>query len=288
MLLNSIRAEWLKLTTSKSFWWTSGIVLLLIVGLSWVMGWGQQQAFDSAVEQAKNPPEIPEGVDPATLPPEALAPTSVDPATFALEPSMVSLGFMFATMVFMIMAVMTVTNEYNSQMMKTTLAATPNRFVVLLTKVLVYGAFAVALAAVSYIAAFYVVQIPITTKELTANMSLTDGEFLRGLWANLLDVILTVIIGVGMGFLVRRTAGALSILLLWILVVESMIGLIPKIGSTLTEWMPFSLMGAWINNAGPEFDAMPWDNINYNPLYFGAICFAILIAGGIALYRRDA
>lgn len=288
MLINSIRAEWLKLTTSKSFWWTSAISMLLVVGLSWVMGWGQQQAFDSAVKDAKKPPEAPEGIDPATLPPEALAPQSVDPAAFALEPSMVSLGFMFATMVFMIMAVMTVTNEYNSQMMKTTLAAIPNRFVVLLTKLMVYGVFAIALAAVSYIAAFYVVQIPIKTDELTANMSLTDGEFLRGLWANLLDVFLTVVIGVGMGFLVRRTAGALSILLLWILVIESMVGLIPKIGNTLTEWMPFALMGAWVNNAGPGFSAMPWDNINYNPLYFGAICFAIFIAGGVALYRRDA
>ena len=44
----------------------------------------------------------------------------------------------------------------------------------------------------------------------------------------------------GVGTLIRQSAGAISLLLLWPLVIESMATLIPKVGKYISEFGPFN------------------------------------------------
>ena len=54
------------------------------------------------------------------------------------------------------------------------------------------------------------------------------------------------------GILVRQTAGAVAILLVWNMLVESLVGLIPKVGVNIQEWLPFMNANHFLQLGGDQ------------------------------------
>ena len=50
---------------------------------------------------------------------------------------------------------------------------------------------------------------------------------------------LAAVIAVAVGLLIRHSAGAVSLLLIYSLLVESLVALIPNVGDDIQKWMPF-------------------------------------------------
>jgi hypothetical protein len=109
----------------------------------------------------------------------------------------------------------------------------------------------------------------------------------RALWA-LLYITLAAVIGLGVGMIARHSAGAISGLLMWSFVVESLFA--PTLPDGLVHLLPFSagyrLLDAGSNFEAPVAIANELARLQY-ALIFAGYALASLAIGTLLLYRRD-
>ena len=109
----------------------------------------------------------------------------------------------------------------------------------------------------------------------------------RALWA-LLYIALPSMIGLGVVMIARHTAGAITGLLLWSFVIESLFA--PAIPQGVRHFLPFSA-GYRLLDAGPNFEApVAIADLLTRPQYaviFGGYALISLAIGTLLLYRRD-
>ena len=192
-----------------------------------------------------------------------------------LAPEKAAMGVaIFGVPVLMILSALTVTNEYRSGMIRTTFMAVPNRTLVLVAKVVVAAAFSGIYAAVMVMASIVVAQ--------------SDPQNWRLVGAIALYAVLAAVLGVGVGALLRASAGAVALLLLWPLVAEPMLGNLPNIGPEVGPFLPFAnaftFMGVqWLY----PYYAMPWGELG-SIVYFAAVTMVVFVAALVTVNRRDA
>ncbi|MDH2456465.1 ABC transporter permease [Corynebacterium bovis] len=272
---HAIRAEWIKLRSTKSLYWTSALVIVFSVAVAAMMGFGAASVLNAAVDSG----------DPGDL---QMALSSFNPEAALVGPTV------FGIMVVIIQAVMTVTSEYGHGTAKPTALALPGRWQAPVAKVLVYAVLAAVTIVVAAVLSLLVAHW--TAAALAKDTPFTD-DALRSMsfsgehaWAETgmiaLYAVLVVPLSVGTGYLVRHTAGAIAVLLLWKLVVETaVVGLIPKIRDWLPPYMPFGNMDS-ATQLSDVTDA-PW-GWQGSAVYFAVWSVVIFVAGIVVLRRRDA
>ena len=207
----------------------------------------------------------------------------------ALEAQRAASGFaVFGVPVLMVLASMTVTAEYRSGMIRTTFIATPNRTLVLLAKVVVVSIFSAVYAAVMVAASVVVARLFATTPAAAAQLSLASPDVWRAVGAIALYAALAATLGVGVGALLRAGPGAVAVLLLWPLVAEPMLGLLPDIGPKVGPYLPFGniFIVTEVQWMYPVYD-MPWGPLG-SLVYFAAVVGVVLGAAIVVLNARDA
>jgi len=109
----------------------------------------------------------------------------------------------------------------------------------------------------------------------------------RAAWA-LLYIALGAMIGLGVGMIARHSAGAISGLLMWAFVIESLFA--PALPDGVVHFLPFSA-GYRLLDAGPNFKApVTIAHELARPEYaliFGGYALVSLAIGTLLLYRRD-
>jgi hypothetical protein len=246
-----LNSERIKLTTTRSVLWTAAVVAVLSIGLAALQGSG------------------PYG--PAPLAPERAA-TGVA---------------VFGVPVLMVLAAMTVTGEYRSGMIRTTFMATPDRTLVLVAKAVVAALFSATYAAVMTIAATAVAHV-MTPPLIGTQLSFAGPGTWRLVGAITLYAALTAVLGVGVAALLRHSAGAVAVLLLWPLLVEPILGNLPSIASDVGPYLPFGNMFRFLDVQWlyPPY-AMPWGEIG-SLVYFVTVVAAVSAAAIVVVHRRDA
>ena len=71
-------------------------------------------------------------------------------------------------------------------------------------------------------------------------MAINTGAEWRLMFGQGLVFALSAIFAIAVGILIRQSAGAIAILILWPLLVENLLPLIPKVGDDLQKWTPFT------------------------------------------------
>lgn len=246
-----IESERIKLATTRSVLWTAAAVAVLSIGLAALQG---ATAYGAAA-----------------LPPDR-AVTGVA---------------VFGVPVLMVLAAMTVTGEYRSGMIRTTLTATPDRTLVLTAKAIVALLFSAVYAALMTIAAVVVARL-IAPPLVGSHLSFLDAGTWRLIGGITLYAALTAVLGVGVAALLRHSAGAVAVLLLWPLVVEPILGNLPDIGSEVGPYLPFANMFQFIDVQWlyPVYD-MPWGELG-SLVYFAVVVAVVFAAAIAAVRRRDA
>ncbi|OBK70834.1 ABC transporter permease [Mycobacterium sp. 1274761.0] len=180
----------------------------------------------------------------------------------------------FGIPVLMILSALSVTNEYRSGMIRTTFMAVPDRSLVLAAKAVVAAVFSGAYAAVMVMAAIVVAQ--------------SDPRNWRLVGAIALYAMLAAVLAVGVGALIRASAGAVALLLLWPLVVEPLLGNMPNIGPDIGPYLPFgnAFRFTGVQWLYPEY-AMPWGELG-SIVYFAAVSAVVFVAALVTVNRRDA
>lgn len=208
-----------------------------------------------------------------------LAATATDPTLTASELFIYPLPLV--AMLASVTGILMFTGEAQHGTLAVTLAARPARWVIVVAKTTTAAVAGLALSAAGMVAGF--AGAAIGGVELGSGAHLTT----RALWA-LLYIILAALIGLGVGMIVRTSAGAITGLLMWSFVVESLFA--PALPEGVRHFLPFSA-GYRLLDAGPNFEppvaiAHQLARPQY-ALIFGAYALASLAIGTFLLYRRD-
>jgi ABC-2 type transport system permease protein len=202
-----------------------------------------------------------------------------------LDPTMVSLrGYAIAQLVIGVLGVLVVTGEYGTGMIRASLAAAPRRWPVLVGKAVVFGVITLVVTEIASFATFFVGQAFLDTQHIGTTLG-ADGV-LRAVVGAGLYLTVVGLVGAGIGFIIRSTAGSIA-------TVFGLLLVLPVLGEALpTDW------GDKINpylpsNAGeqlllvhpdPAAVLSPWGGF----AVFCGYALAALLIGGYLLKRRDA
>jgi ABC-2 type transport system permease protein len=204
-----VASEWRKLFSLRSTWWTLGSALVLQVGMAALIGVALRAA--SSVDTSGG------------------SGFTVDASQAAAQ------GLLFAQLAVVVLAVLTITAEYSSGQIRVTLAAVPRRLPVLWAKALVLVVVVLVLGVVS--SALSVGVAMLVGGDLI-RFSLPGAETARILAGAPLYLIGIALLSLGVGGMLRHTAGAVAGLMGFLVVVELVIGNIP--------WKPLQLISPWL------------------------------------------
>jgi ABC-type transport system involved in multi-copper enzyme maturation permease subunit len=251
-----VRAEWLKFRSVRSSWLTLAVTMLLVVGLG---------ALFTAARAAHWPPR-----DPGEL--------------FTFDPTRISLAGVFLGQLAMgVLGVLVVTAEYASGTIRATFTAVPRRLPVYVAKPLVFAVLSVVTLVPTTLAAFIVGQDLLSSKGINTNLG--APHVLRAVIGAALYLSVIGLFGVGLGWLVRHTAGAISTLFGILLILPILARVLPAPWSDdVSKWLP-SDAGQAIFGVRIEGTSLgPWSG-------FALLCgyvAVVLVLGAIAVVRRDA
>ncbi|MCP2262339.1 ABC-2 type transport system permease protein [Streptoalloteichus tenebrarius] len=206
----------------------------------------------------------------------------------ALTVGTTQIGSSFGLMVVMVMAALAVTTEYRFGTIRATFQAVPNRSLVLLTKT---GVVALLAGLIGEAAAFCSWGLAKLVKP-AADLGLDTAAEWRQVAGAGLVYALAAVVAVAVGTLVRHSAGAITLVLVWSLLVEKMVMMIPKVGNDIYRWMPFNA-ATHFQTSGLQQGAdaggvvtmplSPWGSL----AYFAAFAAATLIVALVVANRRD-
>lgn len=213
--------------------------------------------------------------------------SDVFPATVGHSES----GYQFGLIVIMVLATLAATNEYRFGTIRTSFQAVPNRTALLTAKTAVVAMLSGVVGEVTAFASWGVARL-IKPGPL---MNLDTAQEWRNVAGLGLVYVVAAVIAVSIGILLRQTAGAVTVLLVYTLLVESLVGLIPKIGSKIQEWMPFNNAANFLNAGAPAGGGEAGRAVLTMPLgpwaslaYFAGFAVVLLVAALITANRRDA
>jgi ABC-2 type transport system permease protein len=252
-LANVVRSEWTKLRTVRSTYWTAIAAALATVGIA-VLG---------ATEYVRN-------FNPSNL-------EGFDAANFILQ------GLYVAQIALGALGVLTITGEYATGMIRTTLTAVPQRRVVIGLKGLVYLVAMVIVGEVLSFATFGIGQAILHIKH--AGVSLSDPGVLRVVFGGGLYLASVGLLAFALGTLVRRTAGALATFFGVLFLPSALIDLLPNSWHADAIKFAPANAGTQILNTDRVHDMLgPWQGLGMLTLY-GLV---ILLGALYLLGRRDA
>lgn len=210
----------------------------------------------------------------------ALVSSTSAPSSISFAVSGVSGLGMF---VLMILATLSITSEYRFGIIRSTFQAVPDRTQVLVGKALLLSGFGALLTGVVAVLALGVAKL--MSDGAADKLALASGADWRALYGIPIYAAVSVVFAVGLGALVRQAAAAISILILWPLLVETLLARLPGIGEDLGPFLPFANGSYFLAEA--DSDVYHWGHWG-GLLYFAAFAFAIFGAAVVLMNKRDA
>ncbi|MCP2277381.1 ABC transporter permease [Nocardia amikacinitolerans] len=263
-----LAAERIKLTSTRSPWWCAALTVVFALGIT--------ALFSLLLNVSMNAYQ-----DDPTIAPE---PPYAENVMAGLGITGVSFIPGFGYILIMILAALAVTSEYRFGTIKATFLAAPHRSTVLVTKASMIAVGAAVLSAILTFLSFLILKA-LTDSDVGSKLSLTDGD-LKVFYAVPIFAALVVFLSVGVGALVRQSAGALSLLIVWPVLIEPIIGAFGKYGRNIQVFLPFQNANRFL---GLEDTGLPWHWGAWPALlYFAAFVAIVFGAALVVVNKRDA
>lgn len=254
------RSEWIKIRTLRSTWITSMIAVFLTV----LFGAG------SAIAYAKT-----EGMS--------------DSAAGGLIT-----GTTFGEIVVAVLGALVITGEYSSGQIRSTLAAVPRRTRVFAAKSLVIAIWSFLLGVTSLLLS-WLVAAPFMGDEAP---SFSDTHIVGFIWGTGLAFAGIALLSLGMGYLVRSTAGAITVVVILLFIISIPLSLMAMKwhwAANVSSVMPSSVVQS-VTDPFTVSGQTTWADTNPSlflthtqaVLIFGAWVLVPLIAGWFVFSKRDA
>ena len=218
-----LRSESIKLWSLRSTYWTLSLVVVVSLGIAVLM------SFAMSASTA--------GFDPATG-----APMAVESAQMFVLVSTTGLGL--GQLIVAVLGVLSISGEYSSGMIKSTLTAVPNRLPALWAKVVVLFGFTFLVGLISVVGSFLVAMPILGAKDLSA--SLFDTEVFLPLLGNALFLAIIAVFALGIGTILRSSAGGIATVLGITLLLPTVLAVLSMFVEWIADIVPylFTVAGA--------------------------------------------
>ena len=192
--------------------------------------------------------------------------------------------------IYMVLAALSITTEYRFGTIRNTFLAVPRRLSVLAAKTLLLALLGAVIGVVVALAAFYLAKALATSPLVPLELGSGDD------WRQVLGYgplfAIAGVIAVSVGAIIRQSAGAVAILLLWPLLLESLFTLIPTVGENVGPWLPFAASSKWVSPTSSVGDLFQSSGTGPTPiqglLVFAAWGLVLWVIAAVLLKRRDA
>lgn len=257
-----VRSEWLKFTTVRSTWWSIALVIVLSIGLSLLMA----ASFASFASDAA---------------------AAGMPQGNAIAVQVIVFSTVLTQLLAVILGAITVTGEYSTGMIRSTLTAAPGRTGAVLAKSLVVGATLFVTSVIVFAITAMVTGPILTTNALDLGDLTTSLMPLLGAASYL---ALMAMMGVGIGFIIRNGPGALAVGIGLVFVAPLVVSFFPRVADfawihDVASYLP--------SNAGQSLflsGGMSGSALETIPAVITMVAWAVAaLVGGIAVLKtRDA
>ncbi len=249
-----LHAEWIKLWSLRSTYWTVLGTLTAMVLIAVLLA-------------------VASVVDEASAPDGRMA---------------IAMGYTFAQVVVAVLGVLTVTGEYATGMIRSTLTAVPARLPALAAKALLVAVVSFGVGVLG-VALAYLVSYPLLGSNAA---SLGDPEVLRVFWGTGLYLAGVALLGLGVGAIIRHTAGAITLMLGVLLLLSTLWQLLMATSDWFARTYAYLPSTAGERIVAPTATAVtegphalsPWAGLGMFALYV----LLTLIVAATLLHRRDA
>jgi ABC-type transport system involved in multi-copper enzyme maturation permease subunit len=240
-----VRSEWAKFRTVRSTYWSLIAAVVAMIGLG---------ALISATQTGHQ--------------------FNFDPVSISLS------GVLLAQLAIGVLGVLFVTSEYSTGMIRTTFSAAPQRQIVIASKAGVFAVVALVLGTLTSLVTFLVGQAAMGH----LGVGLTSPGALRSVLGVGLYLGLLAVFSVGLGTILRSTAGAIAALFGLILVLPAVAQALPtSIQNSFDKYLPSNAGQAIFHSIRDTSTLAPWVGLGVFALYAGAA-----LAGGLIMVgRRD-
>ena len=253
---DAVRSEFTKIRSTRSTYWTLLALIVVTVGIGAIATAGTASH------------------------PQGITKASLDATQQSLA------GLYVGQLVIAVLGALTITSEYSTGMIRTSLAVQPRRGVVFAAKALVFAAVSLVTGLVACFASFFIGQAILSSHHL--NVTLGDPNELRAVIGGALFLTACGMLAYGLGAILRHTAGAITAAIGLLFVLSILVNFLPQSWqNNVDKWMP-AIAGAQIwttkpASGGPHlFSAWPGFAVL-------AVYAVVAIVAGLALFRtRDA
>jgi ABC-type transport system involved in multi-copper enzyme maturation permease subunit len=255
-LTDVVSAEITKGLSVRSTYWTLLATIVVSVGLGALISWGTIAGYDN-------------------MPAEARA--TIEPTAYSLS------GAFFGQIALAVLGVIVITSEYGTGLIRTSLTAVPKRWQMMVAKLVVFGAAATAVGLVVSFAAFFAGQAIFGTKDLAVDLSQAGVQ--RAVIGTGLYLGVVGLFALGIGGILRHTAGAVTTVLGFMLLPTMLGALLPQWWQdNVVRYLPFNAGGQIMSVTVPPGSLAPWTG-------FAILCAwaaVALILAIVLLEKRDA
>ena len=193
-----LKSEWIKLWTLRSTVWTLSITVVVMVGIALMFGFFMNLATENLSAE------------------EAAATSAILPSA-----AVVVSGYQMAQLVVGVLGVLIITGEYSTGMIRSTFSAVPRRLPAFFAKLIVLFSISFVVTLVG-VALSYLVTIPFVPQAV----DLADGDSIRVLVGAALYVATIAALSLGIGTLLRSTAGSIFTVMGLLLVVPNILAIV--------------------------------------------------------------
>jgi ABC-2 type transport system permease protein len=252
-------AEWIKMRSVRSTIWTLTAMTVITLGIAIIAG--------------------------AVIPAQWHTFPASQRATF--DPTSISLrGLLFGQLVIGVLGVMVMSAEYGTGTIRATLAAIPNRPLIVAAKAAVFAMVAAVAGQVLSFGAFFIAQALLSSPARHA--SLGQPGVLRAVVGSGLIIPVLGLFALGLATIIRYTAGAITAYVGTLLVLPITLDALPSSFShPILNCLPLQIgdtMASVVSSPGSGWTLSPWAG-------FGVLCLyalAALVIGAWMMVRRDA
>jgi ABC-2 type transport system permease protein len=249
------KGEFIKFTTLRSTWITYAVALIIAVGIGTLVTWLHGR--------------------------EAFRHTESEPWDAVI---FTQAGVFFGQLAIGVIGVLTVTGEYATGMIRATMSAVPKRTPALLAKVVVFALVTAVVSALMSFGAYFLGNLVV--EQYGFNGSITDPGAIRALLGATFYLTVIGLIGVGLGFAIRNTGGAIAALVGAILVLPLIISMLPhNLNEHITKFLPMDMLARLLTTVPQKAPApMPmWQNF----LWLAVYALVAIVLGWFVLKKRD-
>ncbi|NEY34204.1 ABC transporter permease subunit [Streptomyces sp. PRKS01-65] len=250
-----VRSEWTKIRSVASTVWTLSLAVVVTIALGMLISALSKSEYDNMSAQDR---------------------LSFDPTFTSFA------GTSLGQLAMIVFGVLVVANEYSTGMIRTSLAAVPQRGAFLFGKIAVATLLALVVGMATSFAAFFLGQAMLG--DLKA--SLGDPGVLRAVFGGGLYMTLIAMFSMGVAAMLRSPMLSLGILMPFFFLISSILGAVDatqKVGRFLPDQAGSKIMQV-VPPVGDDTPYGPWGGLGIMVLWV----VAALIGGYVVLKRRDA